>query len=204
MVDRTQAFMHAHQSAYGTSHLKPKHHYALHNAIRAQSPGRLPLDCFVHERKHQILKRAASSIKNTSSFEASVLSRALLEQTRQLDALAADRCLVGDASPNAALALALGAAQAHVAKALRFDGLQLAVGDIVLGDQIAGEVRACCASKNGYCLLLQPLERMESASFSSVWRKAAGLVALELGDMGITLPYAWTPLADGRLRLLHR
>ena len=37
--------------------MKPKHHYCFHNAEQL-APGVLVLDCWVHERKHQLLKQA--------------------------------------------------------------------------------------------------------------------------------------------------
>ena len=75
-------FMDAHQAAYKDMYMKPKHHFAWHNADQLQR--NVILDCWVHERKHKSLKRAAGFVANTSVFEASVLARCLLDQCRQL------------------------------------------------------------------------------------------------------------------------
>jgi hypothetical protein len=197
------AFLDAHKAAYGTSHIKPKHHYGQHSAARAESPDVVQVDCFVHERKHQVLKRAANPVKNSLAFEASVLPRALLEQSRQLDALPPRRGLVGGSTPGAALALALGVSSASVAKALRFDGLQAAVGDIVLADGMAFEVHACVQAQDALFLLARPFELTERRRSSSLWRRKAGLVAVPLGEVPVALPYAWTWPSAGCLHLLH-
>ena len=61
-----------HVAAYGVEWVKPKHHYMIHMPRQVSEDG-VWLDCFVHERKHQVIKSAASHIKNTSSYEKSVL-----------------------------------------------------------------------------------------------------------------------------------
>lgn len=167
-------FMEAHRAAYGTERIKPKHHYAMHNALQAER-GDLVLDCFVHERKHQVLKRAANPIKNTIRFESSVLARVLLEQSRQLQALAAPRCLVGDSVSHMGVAAAWGVEEAALATSLRFEGLQVAVGDLALhGSSGAGFVRGCAQSKDSFALLLEPLSRAAIGVASSRWVPKAG------------------------------
>ena len=49
------------KAAYGNGHIKPKHHYCFHNAQQLELCA-MSLDCFVHERKHQVLKQAADSM----------------------------------------------------------------------------------------------------------------------------------------------
>ena len=56
------------QEAYGSVHLKPKHHYLHHNAARASEAGIL-LDCWVHERKHQMLKQATPGLDHGESVQ---------------------------------------------------------------------------------------------------------------------------------------
>jgi hypothetical protein len=66
----------AFQNVYGTSHWIPKHHYALHLPAMMKRHKFL-LTCFVHERKHKIIKRLANQLHNTSAkFEASILEDA--------------------------------------------------------------------------------------------------------------------------------
>ena len=67
ILPRLCQFLTAHRAAYGTEHITPKRHYAMHNALQAER-GDLVLDFFVHERKRQVLKHAANPIKNPVSF----------------------------------------------------------------------------------------------------------------------------------------
>ena len=83
VLDLLRDFMDLHKACYGTEWIKPKHHFAFHNILSLQDD-KVWLDCFVHERKHQVVKRAGTTIKNTSAYESSVLGRVLLEQWRQL------------------------------------------------------------------------------------------------------------------------
>ena len=200
---KMQAFLQAHQAAYGTTHTKPKHHYGLHDCMRAQRGG-LMLDCFVHERKHQVLKRAANPTKNTRAFESSVLSRALLEQSRQINALAHDRCLLGNSVRDASVCAALGVAEAALAKGVRFDGLEINTGDLVLFGVEAGHVHGAVAAQGSFFLLIEALECSERCRWGSKWRlPKAGLLLLQLQPALVRVPYCWTALADGRLHLLH-
>ena len=197
-------FLTAHRAAYGMEHIKPKHHYAMHNALQAER-GDLVLDCFVHERKHQVLKRAATPIKNTVNFERSVLARALLEQCRQLQALAGPRCLVGDSVLDMGVAVAWGAAEATLARGVRFEGLQVKVGDLVFyGHSGAGFVRGCAQSQGSFALLLEPMSRAAIGVGNSRWvQKAESLLLVELGEVPVSLPYCWAPVAEGGWRVLH-
>ena len=64
-------------SNYGPDSWVPKNHMALHLPEFLSRHGRL-LSCFVHERKHKMLKRFANNMSDTSkSFESTVLREAL-------------------------------------------------------------------------------------------------------------------------------
>jgi len=163
---RMVAFLRAHMEAYGKSLLRPKHHYAMHNALETRGGS---LDCFVHERKHQVAKRAADPVRNTTSFEASVLGRVLLEQARQLDAMRHKRALQGPTSPCREVAAALGAQEAVVAKSARFDGRLVSVDDCVLFGMQAGVVRACARTGDELFMIVQTLTRQGEGRSSSRW-----------------------------------
>lgn len=62
-----------HEIAYGTQHLRPKHHWQLDMCEQAARDGCI-LDAFVVERMHLSVKRIAEAVKNTSVFERSVMS----------------------------------------------------------------------------------------------------------------------------------
>ena len=133
--------MQLHKLAYGTDWIKPKHHFAFHNALSWQQD-EVWLDCFVHERKHQVLKDAASAIDNTTNYEASVLGRAILQQWRQLQDCTLSDCLLGKAGEEDSISAVFGEA-VRATRSLQYQSLVIGVGDIVLVGNAAYLVRAC-------------------------------------------------------------
>ena len=165
-----QVFMRAHLAAYGVDLVKPKHHFLFHNGIQFRDrTGRVVVDCFVHERQHQIAKAAANPIKNTVAFEASVLGKVLLAQLRQLEGLPADRGLESPVVPDVALGSALGGGVAQVSRKMRFDGMQLAVDDLVLFGAKGGRVVSCAEAGGSYFLVVEELSRQEVGVCNSNW-----------------------------------
>ena len=65
--------MDAHLRAYGSEHVKPKHHFMFHVGDQLRRD-KCILDTFVIERGHLLVKSIAEHIKNTTHFEASVLA----------------------------------------------------------------------------------------------------------------------------------
>ncbi len=65
-------------AAYGDvqANFLPEFHYARHVPEQIEDLG-FSIDCFVTERKHNLLKKAAEPFLNTQTFERSVLARAL-------------------------------------------------------------------------------------------------------------------------------
>lgn len=59
--------------AFTVNGMSPKFHWLLHFAYHLDNFGTL-LSCFVHERKHRMVKRYANDIVNTRVFELSVLN----------------------------------------------------------------------------------------------------------------------------------
>ena len=163
------------------------------------------MDCFVHERKHQVLKATANPVKNTSSFESSLLSRVLLEQARQIKASPADRGLVQPICAEPALLEALGVNAASVGHEIRRDGLQLSAGDLVIFGRQAGFVRCGVEAQGLLLALVEPLARVSVAESSSIWtsQQQVGLLAVDLDEVELMLPYCWTPIV-GDWRALHR
>ena len=139
--DHIGVFFEAHKSAYGLKHIKPKHHFVWHNGMQLEEG--FNLDCWVHERKHQSLKRAANDVKNTSTFEQSVLARVVLDQSRQLQRLELGEGLSGKSVADVSLARSIGALSAEVAKGMTLRNLSVKVNDVVLFADHAGIVRSC-------------------------------------------------------------
>ena len=71
-----QAFLEACEAAGWTSHLHSKFHWLVHIPIELLRFGML-CACFVHERKHRMVKRYSNDVQNTRAFERSVLSEVL-------------------------------------------------------------------------------------------------------------------------------
>ena len=81
--------IHEHSSAFldtwRKEHWVPKNHMALHLPLFLERHGTLH-SCFVHERKHKLLKRFANQLTDTSkAFETSLLSDVLHTQLLALD-----------------------------------------------------------------------------------------------------------------------
>ena len=155
---KLKAFIEAHIAVYGYQFIKPKHHFVWHNVLHMKS-SQVVLDCWVHERKHQSLKRLGTAVANTSIFESSVLSRAVLHQARLLQSLVVGTGLLGRSEESVEVANAFGAPTAHVARSLSCKGLAVSTGDVVLFDCKAGIVKSC-AEVVGSCYLLLSLLRL--------------------------------------------
>lgn len=84
----------AHNRAYGEESAKPKHHLQMHIPSQMQGWSEGLVDCFCHERKHQLGKRCASDVKNTGAYERSILIRAMLQQCGELRAMSLDECFL--------------------------------------------------------------------------------------------------------------
>ena len=65
--------MTAHKKAWGNSNFLPKHHWLFDIPLQISRDGGVLLDMFITERLHLTCKSIAEKIKNTTSFEASVL-----------------------------------------------------------------------------------------------------------------------------------
>jgi hypothetical protein len=76
LLNRTHAFLESFSDAYGLELMTPKFHWLLHFPMYLRRFGTL-VSCFVHERKHKMVKRYCNDMRNTSSFEWSVLAEAM-------------------------------------------------------------------------------------------------------------------------------
>lgn len=72
-----------HKAAYGTAHLRPKHHWVMDVPAQLRRDG-LVLDSFIIERIHLQVKSIAEHIRNTSCYERSVLAGVLNLQAKRL------------------------------------------------------------------------------------------------------------------------
>ena len=73
LLARVYRFLHNFEDAFGYDSFIPKFHWLLHFPKSLRDVGTL-VACFVHERKHRMLKRYCNDIRNTTAFEHSVLA----------------------------------------------------------------------------------------------------------------------------------
>jgi hypothetical protein len=133
----TRLHLQLHKAAYGVDHIKPKHHQNFHLAPQFKRYRRV-WDCFVMERLHLRVKHVAEPVRNTTSFEESVIAGALHRHFRCLDDSDFADGLKGGVTrhpdfPNAELS-----------SKLEFRGMVVSITDFVALDaNTIGEVRAC-------------------------------------------------------------
>ena len=84
LLAAVEHFLGAFVIAFGADSMTPKFHWLLHLPDALKEFGFL-VACFVHERKHRMLKRYCTDIRNTIQFEKSVLDEATCHQMHRLD-----------------------------------------------------------------------------------------------------------------------
>ena len=80
----TNTYNAAHATAYDTSLWKPKKHYKEHMPDMLRKHGFL-IACFVHERKHRMIKRFAIGRHNDKAFDRGVLEEVTLQHFHDLE-----------------------------------------------------------------------------------------------------------------------
>ena len=96
-----EAFLTCFAAAFSEEGMTPKFHWLLHFPSRCLLHGLL-LACFVHERKHRMLKRCANGVRNTVIFERTVLDEACCHQLYRLDQDSTFNYKLGLLNPHAA------------------------------------------------------------------------------------------------------
>ena len=79
MRERVTTLLSAVVASGWREHLIPKFHWCIHFASTVERWGCSPT-CWVHERKHKMVKRYSADIQNTRSYSMSVLSEVLSQQ----------------------------------------------------------------------------------------------------------------------------
>ena len=150
-------------AAYTKKEVKPKHHYAMHLPNQIANDGFL-LDCFVHERKHQVAKTAATNIKNTLHFERSVYLRMVNAQTRSMPTTF-DSHLTSKAEPLPQLG-------GMVALDAVFHGARVSEDDVVFVDGACVLVKGCAdLGAGGMAILGEACVFVEQVTaFAARWR----------------------------------
>ena len=125
----------AHLAAYGNSIWKPKHHFMLHIPFQLQH-FKLLIACFVHERKHKLVKRWAAPRKR--ACERTLLEECAVAHVTALQEPLLKPCLQEPRPADAKLVAALhedgvaSAASALSARSMRVNSRSIIIGDVVL------------------------------------------------------------------------
>jgi hypothetical protein len=148
------------------------------------------LDAFIIERTHLVVKGIADHIRNTSTFEHSVLSGVT---TRAFEYAADDA--VGDCLVGRRVALP-GFPAVVVADKLSVFNIEVAVDDIILRGDAAGVVVAC-AIEHGELLVVVDLlaQTVRRSSHTVVYKLAAQHEVWRASEDGHCL--AWYSNVDG-------
>lgn len=189
------SFADLHKKAYGTQHIKPKHHWMLDIPSQMRRDG-LVLDAFVIERQHLTVKGVAEHVRNTSNFEASCLASLLTVQVHNAQEFEAVDRLIGRA----------GRLEGHpgalIADKLAIHSFQVRVDDIVLRGPQAGIVMACCCEASALYVFVTPLlEQTAVTQHAATFRRTGHLDVWRAADLRLSL--AWRCEADGSLLVLR-
>ena len=200
LAKRLHAYLEATKAAWGLDHFTPKHHWSLHLAIQYLLDLFL-MDCFALERKHRLMSRYSNQTNNLAGFSLSVLTRAVHEQLRMMQAL-----LPGFDIPSTSRSPALeslfgpdvriGTRVTSVSHTYETDDIVFVHGECFL-------IRACFGGAE--CgLVLQSFSRTRKVSeATSEFSLRPSYLAATFSSMGIVqFPHYWSYNGDSVL-ILH-
>ena len=171
LLRKVGSFFEAHIRAYGQQYIRPKHHYMFHMTKQAEEDG-FWLDCFVHERKHQLAKSCAHHIENTSSFELTLLrsvTHCAFEQWQDVEAT----CLLPPTAESSDLSIAFDR-PCVIANHMRWHLLHISVGDVLFIAHVACLVDGCLLLGEEYGLLVQRMGLVDKVSpTASLWQRTS-------------------------------
>jgi hypothetical protein len=176
--------------------VKPKHHWALDLPAQLRRDGVL-VDCFIIERKHLFVKKAAAHIDNTSRYEESVIATSVgiaLRDAREGSPIVG-HCLLGPSGEIAGM---------RAARQLQAHGFVVTVGDMVLlsGSEV-GMVRACVATDgNDLGVIVNALSVVRSSSRFKLGHLVDELVVWRAEDLQQCI--AWRAVAGGMYEVVHQ
>ena len=163
------------KAAYGTEHMKPKHHDEFHIGDNA---GKLDgaMDCFAQERKGAAVKAGTEAVDNTRRFEYNTLVHVLHTELRALSDAALWRDgLRGRTFDYPELAQAHVADQCAIANGIYWRYMFYGHGDVVFIDGSPCKITCCAhfvlADEQRFALLVIPLTHEERVTATaSRWR----------------------------------
>jgi len=159
-----------HKSAYGEQHFKPKHHWLFDVAEQFDMDDEV-FDQLIIERLHLAVKEHGERVDNKTRFERSVLSGVLNSQIGALKHLRKGCCL----TDKTVLPLP-GYEHAYLADNMDMLGMHISVGDLVMHQNIIGQVCGCVDELGTMYAIVEPMELLSSgAYYRGRWRKTAEL-----------------------------
>jgi len=183
--DAIQRHSQLHTIAYDDDWFRPKNHF-LHHIPVELAKHHVILDCFVGERRHGYIKKAASDILNTRAFEKSVLVKVI---DKQLDIIQHEDFLQDSLirpQDCAELAATFGSDQAAIANSMTLRRQLVASGDAVWVGGILHMVQACALVDGQLGILADAYTFVAQVEmiFESMFSKFAPMMALNDGDGG--------------------
>jgi hypothetical protein len=158
------------KAAYGDVVVRPKHHMAMHLGKQLAQHGML-LSCFVHERRHKLIKRFLMDRRTLLSYERGLLEDVTLHHIHELATLQLEDSLVGASAPHSTLLEAMRAfrplaREIQSASRIRVNGLNVAARDVVLasvdGALTVGELWYCVSLDSDVLCCISLWERVTS------------------------------------------
>ena len=191
--------MQKHIAAYGKEYIRPKHHLMYDVAEQMLRDGSLQdgilLDMFIVERTHLNVKAIANNIDNTSSFERSVLSGLMIQQTRRLSEAVSLQSLTGSVRPFP------GFPMARCSTSLCVDGRVFSVGDVAICGGSAGVIVACAEEGHDFFVVAEEMVLERRCSLhSQTWRRRGSSVVWSADRLEQVM--AWIP--EGNLMTVLR
>lgn len=178
----TSDAMRLHIQAYGTDHVKPKHHWIMDLPDQfLKDP--VVLDAFVVERLHVRVKRCAEHISNHTGFERSVLASVL---TSTLGA----ECNAGICGLEGEVGTLAEFPGAVVSRRMTICGHEIAAGDMVFQGDVVARCMAAAFEEDGLHIIAQRFERVRQVSANSVRCKSTDAVVV-FEASSVCLARAW-------------
>ena len=190
-------------NVYSADLVRPKHHF-MHHIPQQIERDRLSLDCWVHERKHQMVKKSCNWVDNTCQFEKSAISRALNEQDRQLGEPGCFATgLRGTITMWPEARRTFTAEVIQLASTISHAGLLVNIGDFVVVHDKVYKVLACVDADGLHYLIAATYARLEVLTqHAARWKACGANVVLELHN-SIEHSACWSVEADGTALVLR-
>ena len=151
-------FMQRHKRAYGTTHLRPKHHWMFDVAEQFLIDPQV-FDQLIIERMHITVKLHADRCDNTHRYERSVLSGVTNSQLGFLRVMKSDCCL-----RDCKTTTLVGFDHAQVGDNMDCFGMRLSVDDVVAHIQGMGRICACINELGLFLVIVEPLRLVAEIS----------------------------------------